>query len=62
MKKKTKSRIEEGRRHEYRLNIDVLFTQWGDNLSLDSLELGEEENQLFLWALVKDESTIFCAR
>ena len=60
--KKNKEWDRRGRRHEYRLNIDVLFTQWGDNLSLDSLELGEEENQLFLWALVKDESTIFCAR
>ena len=26
------------------------------------LELGEEGNQLFLLVLVKDESTIFCAR
>ena len=25
------------------------------------LEQEEEGNQLFLWALVKDESTIFCA-
>ena len=38
--KKTKSGIEEGSRNEYRLNIDVLFTQWGNNLSLDSFKAG----------------------